>query len=421
MQKQPRQFAAWIGLDWADRKHDVCIHVPGAEKLERRVVEHRPAALEAWLHSLRERFGGAPVAVAVELEQGPIVSALLEHDFIVVFPVSPLMLARYRQAFVPSNAKDDPTDAELAVDLLLRHPERLSPLRRESVPMRQLRRLVQERRAFVEERVRITNRMTFALKAYFPQVLGWFRDKWTDVFVAFLERWPTLEAAQRARRETLEAFFREHNVRRQAAIDRRLDELKAERPLTTDDGVIEPAKLVVELLLSQLRAVTAAIERLDAEIARLAQTLPDFALFAALPAAGPAMAPRLLVAFGERRERFSNASAVQRYTGVAPVTERSGNKTWVHWRYACPRFLRQTFIEWAKGTIARSFWAKAFYEQHRAKGASHNAALRALAFKWIRILFRCWMDRTPYDESRYLMALQKRGAPLLERAVTSSN
>jgi hypothetical protein len=98
---------------------------------------------------------------------------------------------------------------------------------------------------------------------------------------------------------------------------------------------------------------------------------------------------------------------------VAPVTDRSGNKSWVHWRYSCARFLRQSFVEWAKETIPRSFWAKAFYEQHRANGASHNAALRALAFKWIRILYRCWVDRVPYDESRYLIALQKRGAPLL--------
>lgn len=107
---------------------------------------------------------------------------------------------------------------------------------------------------------------------------------------------------------------------------------------------------------------------------------------------------------------------MQKYAGVAPVTERSGNKHWVHWRWACPTFLRQTFVEWSQETVARSFWARAFYQRQRDKGATHNAAIRALAFKWIRILFRCWIDRAPYDESRYLLALQKRHAPLLKFA-----
>jgi hypothetical protein len=104
------------------------------------------------------------------------------------------------------------------------------------------------------------------------------------------------------------------------------------------------------------------------------------------------------------------------YAGIAPVTERSGNKHWVHWRWSCPKFVGQTFVEWAGETIPRSFWARAFYDARRAAGASHNATLRALAFKWIRILFRCWLDRTPYDEGRYLSALRKRQAPLLKFA-----
>ena len=132
-------------------------------------------------------------------------------------------------------------------------------------------------------------------------------------------------------------------------------------------------------------------------------------------------ASRLLAAFGENRERFADAAAVQKFAGIAPVTERSGNKHWVHWRWACPKFLRQSFVEWTAETLTRSFWARAFYDSHRARGSSHNAALRALAFKWIRVLFRCWVDRTPYDESRYLSALQKRRSPLLKFAAAQTS
>jgi transposase len=336
--------------------------------------------------------------------------------FFVIFPVQPATLAPYRNAFTTSRAKDDPTDAEFALELLLCHPEKLSPLEPESIPMRSLRRLVEARRTLVNDRVRLTKRITAALKAFYPQVLGWFRDKDAAVFADFVERWPTLELAHRARKDTLDGFFRSHNVRYPAAIARRIEAIAAEQPLTTNPAVILPMRLLVESLIPQLRAASAAIERFDEEIARLCPTLPDYEIFRRLPGVGPALAPRLLVAFGERRERFPDAAALQKYAGVAPVTERSGNKSWVHWRFSCPTFLRQTFIEWVGQTVPRSFWANAFYKSWRARGMRHQAALRALAFKWIRILYRCSVERRPYDEAHYLMALQKRHAPLLKFA-----
>jgi transposase len=416
MQEEASEFAAFIGIDWADRKHDVCLQVAGTETCEVSVLEHRPTVIDAWARRLRERFGGRPIAVCLELSQGPIVSALLEHDIFVIFPVNPSTLAKYRRAFTPSRAKDDPTDAALALELLRRHPEKIVPLRRESPNMRALRRLVEARRDLVQDRVRLTNRLIFTLKSYFPQVIDWFRDKETDVFAAFVERWPSLPDAQRARRDTIVDFFHAHSVRRASVIDGRIDAIKSELPLTSDVAVIEPALLVVSALLPQLRALNAGISRLDAEIAARCADLPDFRLFADLPGAGPVFASRLLAAFGEQRDRFVDAGAFQKYAGIAPVTERSGNKHWVHWRWACSTFLRQTFVEWVASSVPHSFWARAFYESHKARGASHNATIRALAFKWIRILFRCWMNRTPYDESRYLSALQKRQSPLLKFA-----
>ena len=413
---QEPAFAAFIGLDWADKKHDVCLQIAGSTAYERSVLEHTPAAIVAWANAVRKRFDGAPVAVCVELSDGPIVSALLEHEFFVLFPVNPSTLAKYRRAFSPSGAKDDPTDAQIALDLLVRHRDKLKPLDRDTPDMRALRRLVELRRDLVQDRVRVTNRLTFALKAYVPQVLSWFRDKETAVFADFLERWPSLTALKRARPDTVVAFFHAHSVRHAATINRRVQSIKTEQPLTSDPAVIEPAQLVVQALIPQLRALNSAVQRFDDHIASKCRALPDYPIFASLPGAGPVFAPRLLAAFGDNRNRYPDAAAMQKYAGVAPVTERSGNKHWVHWRWACPTFLRQTFVEWSEETVARSFWARAFYQRQRDKGATHNAAIRALAFKWIRILFRCWVDRMPYDESRYLLALQKRHAPLLRFA-----
>jgi len=261
--------------------------------------------------------------------------------------------------------------------------------------------------------VRRTNRLTRTLKNYVPHVLQWFQDKDTAIFCDFLSRGPTLKAAQLAHRATLEGFFRAHHVRSADVITTRIEAIKSARALTTDDGVILPNVLLVQALIAQLRVTVQAIADFDSAIAQRAQDHPDFPLFDALPGAGAVFAPRLLVAFGEQRERYASAAALQKYAGIAPVTERSGKKSWVHWRLQCPTFLRQTFVEWAAESIRHSFWARTYYQQQRDKGTSHQAAVRALAFKWIRILFRCWQDRTPYVESVYLNALKHRGSPLL--------
>jgi transposase len=413
-------FAAFVGIDWADAKHDVCLQTAASTKREYFQLEHTPEAIDAWVTTLRTRFNGQPVAICLELTKGPLVSALRKYDFLVLFPINPLMLARYREAFTPSRAKDDPTDAALQLELLLTHRDKLQPLRPQSPTMRALAQLVEHRRRVVGDKVRITNRLTSTLKNYFPHVLQWFQEKDTVIFCDFLRRWPTLKTAQLARRSTLETFFREHHVRYADVIAQRIQAIKAATPLTTDEGVIAPNALLVQALIAQLHATLQAIADFDSAIAQRAQSHPDFSLFQALPGAGPVFAPRLLVAFGEQRERYTSAAELQKYAGIAPVTERSGKKSWVHWRLQCPKFVRQTFVEWAAESIRHSFWAGVFYQQQRDKGKAHQAAVRALAFKWIRILYRCWQDRTPYDESVYLQALNNRGASLLQNLVHQS-
>src|SRR5919199_3549481 len=214
-------FAAFVGIDWADAKHDGCLQAAGAAKRECFQLEHTPEAIDAWVTTLRTRFNGHPVAVCLELDKGPLVSALRKYDFLVLFPINPLMLARYREAFTPSRAKDDPTDAALQLELLLRHRDKLKPLAPQSPEMRALSQLVEHRRRLVADRVRITNRLTSALKTYFPQVLQWLPNKETQLFCDFLSQWPTLKAAQLARRSTLERFFRQHHVHGEPRINER--------------------------------------------------------------------------------------------------------------------------------------------------------------------------------------------------------
>jgi hypothetical protein len=411
----PEGFAAAVGIDWADRKHDICLQAADSREREFCVLEHKPEAIDDWANALRRRFDNQPVAVCLEQRRGPLINALAKYEHLVLYPVNPHLLAGLRKAFSGSGAKDDPSDAALALDILLQHPEKLTAWVPEDPRTRHLQALVEGRRRLIGARVRTTNRLLANLKGYFPQALECFEDIGTRLACGFLTEWPSLGDARRAREATLVAFFHHHGVRDEALITKRIALLKDGMALTTDAGVVLPSVLTTKALVAQLRALLVGISDFDAAIARVFKTHPDAFIFASLPGAGPTFAPRLLCAFGTQRERFASAAALQMYLGIAPVTERSGKSLWVHWRWACPKFLRQSIVEWAGMSRRYSLWAAAFYAEQRERGKAHHAAIRALAFKWLRILYRCWQERKPYNEVTYLRALQERGSPLLQR------
>jgi transposase len=155
---------------------------------------------------------------------------------------------------------------------------------------------------------------------------------------------------------------------------------------------------------------------MEAQIKSAFAEHPDAYLFRDLPGAGPQLAPRLCVAFGQDRAAYPEPASLQKYAGLAPVREKSGGQLWTHWRWNAPRFLRQSFVEWAGQTVRYCEWARVYYERMKEKGKKHAVILRALAFKWIRILWKCWQERTAYDEARYLKQLTLRKSP---NAVTS--
>lgn len=413
------EYAAFVGFDWADKKHDICLVDAATGKKEFSIIKHTPQALQEWASCLRQRFHGCQVAVALEQSRGPLIFALMKYDFLTLYPINPSTLARYREAFSPSRAKDDPTDAEYAVELLIHHRERLKAWRPDDEQTRTLQYLVEHRRRVVSDRTRASNRMTALLKLYFPQVLEWFDDIRTDLVCDFLLQWPTLEEVKRVRRTTLEKFLREHNSVSKEANEKRLAALKIAVPLTTDGAVISSSVVMVKTLAAQMKTAIAAIKEFDRQIAELCAGHEDYHLFASRPGSGTVYSSRLLAAFGTDRGRFQSASEVARYVGVAPVIERSGQSCWIRWRYFCPKFLRQSFVEYAGESIKHSFWARAYYAKQKALGKSHQAAVRALAFKWIRIIYRCWQTRTEYNEVKYLENLRKKESPLLSYAANN--
>jgi transposase len=412
----PIEYAALIGLDWADQKHDLCLLLPGQATPERLVLANTPEAMTAWIEQLRQRFGGRPVAIAWEKTRSGFFHTLMQYDFLVLYPLNAAAVARYRQAFATSRAKDDPTDAELLAELLAKHRDEFRPWKPDSATTRELAALGEARRQAVNLRTRLSNRLTATLKAYYPQALQLIGEELaTPLACDFLTKWPNLPAVQRARVETVRRFYTAHNSRRADVIEERLQLIAAATPVTTDPAIVEPAMLTVQMLVEQLRALAGAIRRYEARQAALFAAHEDAPLFQSFPGAGAVFAPRLLAAFGSDRQRYERALSIQQYSGIAPVTERSGNRCWVHWRWGCPKFLRQSLHEYANESIRHSSWARAFYESQRQAGKAHAAAIRALAFKWQRIMWRCWQDRTPYNEVYYLTMLQTRGSKLLKR------
>ncbi len=407
------EFAAFVAIDWADREHAWSLEVAGTGQRERGRVQQTPEALAAWAAALAARFPDRLLAVALEQSRGALFYALSQFSHLVLYPIHPATTPRYRAAVFPSGRKNDPQDADLLLDLLVRHRDRLRPWRPDTEASRKLQLLVEKRRRLVDDRTAQTNRITDLLKVYFPQILKWFDEVGSPLVAALLERWPTLEHLQAEDPEVLRKFFRAQHCSAER-IAERMAEIPSARPALSDHAIIDPDVLEMRTLLRVVATLRQGIAELERAIEDVALAHPDYPIFDSFPGAGPALAPRLLAAFGSQRDRFTSPSQIQAYSGIAPVTVRSGaTQFWIHFRWACPKFLRQSFHEFADKSLAESGWARAYYDQQRAKGHGHQAAVRALAFKWIRILFRCWQARTPYCEHIYLRSLEKRRrAPL---------
>jgi transposase len=404
-----------IGVDWADKAHAVCLIDSLQPKPQHSELSQKSEDIAAWATELRQKYPGRELHVILEQSRGALFHAFLAMGCFTLFPINPKQLARYREAVYPSGGKNDPDDAELLARFLLNHPDQVRPSRPDSEQTRRLAHLTELRRRVVEERKRVTLQLASTLKVYFPCVLELFDDRLDQpVVTKLIQRWSTLSELQRAKPSHLEAFLKEHGIKGE---DRRRELCQAVRsavPLTKDPAILEPYALLVQGLARQLEELVRSVAEFNDQIEEAVRVHEDTPLFKPLPGAGDVLIPRLIVAFGSDRDRYESADQIQNYSGIAPVTEQSGKSRHVTRRRACPKFLHQTFHEFADHSRRWSRWAKVWYEHKKAQGMKHNAAVRALAFKWIRILFRLWKDRKPYSEERYIQSLIKANSPVAQ-------
>jgi transposase len=408
------EWVGCVGIDWAEKEHTYAARARSGESFAGRFGSS-PDELHEWARGLRARFGDGPIVVAVEQGRGSLVYALSMYEFILV-PINPSASKSYRDSLRLSHASSDPADAVLIRDFAIKHLDELRVWRPDDPVTRRLRLLIEHRRRLVDQRTSLTHTLAATLKHYFPQALEWLGGESSHCLWAFIRRWPTLESMQQATCAQLKAMLRAQRRQHADAVGEKLfSDLRAATPLITDAAIIEPCALYAQSLVAMLLPLNEQIDTHDQTTAAAWADHADRAMFESLPGAGAVMAPRLAVAFGLDRDRYDTAGQLQCYSGIAPVVEASGKQRWTHKRYGYPKFLHQTFHEFAQCSIPRSRWARAFYLEQRSRGAGHHEAIRSLAFRWIRILFRLWKTNETYDEQRYIDVLIAKQSPLAAR------
>ena len=407
MNERPDQPTLFIGIDWADQKHD-CHIIDRDGKGFHQEILHSPESIDTWVNEMLKLAKGKPIAIMLEQSRGPLVYALMFRKNVLLYPVNPKQLARYRESY-PGGGKDDPTDAKYLARMLRERITTLTASQPDDENTRLLAHLSQQRRRLVEGQIKIRQQLTAQLKSYFPVVLELFGKEWQlPLLLSVLSRWTDPRQFRRADRRLIRRVLSEHSTRNEQQQEAIIDRIRAAKLLSDDEALIVPSAMVVKLLVSQIKLSRKMIKEFDTKIAETMKQHPDAHLFTSLRGAGAALAPRLLCAFGSQRDRWKDADSLAAFSGIAPVTKRSGKLCQVHRRFACPKYLRQTFHEFADSARMYCPWSKARYRMLRDRGMKHHAALRKLARSWIRILFRVWQTRIPFDCDRYIAQLQQR-------------
>ncbi len=404
MKHNGRLFA---GLDWASKSHMVCV-VDHAGAIKARF--EIPNTGKTFTGLVKRLTKLAVEGVAIERCDGPLVEALLDAELRVVV-ITPRQVKGLRSRYTGSGAKSDAGDAYLLADVLRTDGHRLAALSRDSETTAVLRALSRTRKDLVEARIGLVNQLQAQLERVFPGAIGLFARLDSDVAIAFLRRYPTHHAAAKLTQARLTAF-----LRRISYCGRRpVEELFArvhDAPAAGLGSVEADGRAACVLaLLHAIDAVRHQERELEAEIIEHLDAHADAHIFTSLPRAGHGIrAATLLAEIGDVRSRFPDEESLAALAGVAPVTRASGKMHAVGFRYACDKKLRNAIIDFADDSRRASPWAAKIYNDAIARGKRHPHAVRILARAWIRVIWRCWQDRTPYNPELHRSAVMLQAA-----------
>jgi transposase len=387
----------FAGLDWASRTHAVCvIDEHGGVHLQFE-VNHDAAGLAELCRRLRH---AGVTAVAIERPSGLIVDALLEADFSVV-PIHPNVVKATRPRYRSHGGKSDASDAYLLADLLRTDGHRFKPLAPQSDDIRALRALVRGRDDLVGTRVQLANQLRSLLQSFWPGAAEVFADVDSPIGLAFILRYPTPESASRLGPKRMAAFCSQHAYSGRRSAQELLDRLHQAPAVAVGELEMEAKGELALSLARTLDRLVAQIRLLTSRIEHHVGSIDDGRILMSFPRAGRICAAQILAEMGSVRERFDSDEHLAAEAGVAPVTYASGKSKAVTFRWACNHRLRAALTCMADNSRHANAWAAGVYAKARARGCDHPHAIRILSRAWLRVIWRAWMDRKPYDSAQH--------------------
>jgi len=420
----------YVGIDWGGEVHVVALADATGELLEEWEVEHTPGAIQALLKHLKDKGGSAEICIAIE-PGSPLLMTQLLHDGYALYPINPKQADRWRDRYCPSGAKDDRRDAIVLARALASDIQHLQKLEPESDLSQELLFRAHARTRLVQQRVALGNRLRESLKRYYPMILNLGRSAHDPFFLALLLAYPDAEKAARSHRGRIAKIIKKHRLRALSPDDVRAVLHGPAFPVAPADLAAhrdEAMDLVVQIQELN-KQVSQSVERME----KLFEDHPDRVLLLSLKGMGIITAIRVGIGLGSNRVQRLEPSIIQCHAGTAPVTKSTGRKRRkggqprnygthrVLMRRCCDRDIQAGANQWAAGSMIGSRWAQAYYAQLREKGNRHNAALRALGNKWVKILVAVLKSREPYDEERHIRDLVSARVPWAQGLLPAEN
>jgi transposase len=383
----------FAGLDWASQIHAACVIDAHGSVVVQFEIKHDAAGLAELCRRLRS--AGA-TAAAIERPSGLIVDALLEAGFTVV-PIHPNVVKATRPRYRSHGGKSDASDAYLLADLLRTDGHRFKPLLPQSDDIRALRALVRGRDDLVDTRVQLANQLRSLLESFWPGAAEVFADVDSPIGLAFILRYPTPESASRLGPKRMAAFCAQHAYSGRRSADELLARLHQAAAVTVGELEMEAKGELASSLARTLERLVDQIRLLTSRIEHHVGSIEDGRILMSFPRAGRVCAAQILSELGSVRERFDSDEHLAAEAGVAPVTYASGKSKAVTFRWACNHRLRAALTCMADNSRHANAWAASVYAKARARGCDHPHAIRILSRAWLRVIWRAWTDRKPYD------------------------
>jgi transposase len=396
----------FVGIDWADQHHDICIIDESGKELFSFRIQHSPSGLSEFINKIKSVSGNKEdFAIALEIKYSLLTSAILDEGY-KVYPINPKSVSRYRDRYRVSGAKTDRIDATVLANILRTDMKWFRPIIPDSELMRELKILTRDYNSLIQSHTRLLNKLISCLKCYYPLALNLFGDINSDIALSFLEKFSTPEEVQKLTRANLEKFLISHGYNRPNKIDKIYNQIKSSQ-FKVEPLVSKTKRRLALALVCQLKALRIQLKDYRRAIEEIVEQQPDRHIFKSLPGAGENLVPRLIAEFGENRDRYQDFRSVQCEAGTAPITIASGRYKLARFRHACVKPFRDTLFKFAFCSISYSSWAREYYNKQRMSGKTHSQAVRALSNKWAKIIFTMWKKRTMYDEAYHLRMVEQ--------------